>query len=135
MKRFLLSIIGILTFAIGMNAETYTHTFKDKELDENGGKASLSGIEWTSSKASITWNKEKGIQLGSKSAVCPSFSLTTSAFKDYTIKKAITHFVLDDHPHAVDITKEIIEDEISSYMDLLHYKNKGEIVYNIVFFN
>lgn len=91
MKRFLLSIIGILTFAIGMNAETYTHTFKDKELDENGGKASLSGIEWTSSKASITWNKEKGIQLGSKSAVCPSFSLTTSAFKDYTIKSVTVH--------------------------------------------
>ena len=86
MKRFLLSIIGLMAFAFGMNAETYTHTFKKGDLNTNGGTVTLSDIEWTASSAnSIGWNKEKGIQLGSKNAVCSSFTLTTSAFKDYTI--------------------------------------------------
>ena len=86
MKRFLLSIIGILVLAIGINAETYTHTFIQDELTTSGGMVKLSDIEWTASAAnSIGWNKEKGIQLGSKNAACTSFSLTTSAFKDFTI--------------------------------------------------
>ena len=86
MKRFLLSIIGLMFFAISVNAETYTHTFKQGELNTNGGTVKLSDIEWTASSAnSIGWNKDKGIQLGSKSAACTSFTLTTSAFKDYTI--------------------------------------------------
>lgn len=87
MKRFLLSIIGLMAFAFGMNAETYTHTFKDGDLNTKGGTATLSDIEWTASSAnSIGWNKSgRGIQFGSKSAVCSSFTLTTSAFKDYTI--------------------------------------------------
>lgn len=87
MKRFLLSIIGLMAFAFGMNAETYTHTFKQGELNTNGGTVTLSDIEWTASSAnSISWNKSgRGIQFGSKSAVCSSFTLTTSAFKDYAI--------------------------------------------------
>ncbi len=92
MKRFLLSIIAILAFAIGINAETYTHTFQKDELTTKGGNVTLSGIEWTASSAnSIGWNNEKGIQFGSKSAVCANFSLTTSAFKDYTIKSVTVH--------------------------------------------
>lgn len=92
MKRFLLSIIAILAFAIGINAETYTHTFQKDELTTKGGNVTLSGIEWTASSAnSIGWNNEKGIQFGSKSAVCTNFSLTTSAFKDYTIKSVTVH--------------------------------------------
>ena len=86
MKRFLLSIIGILVFAIGINAETYTHTFKQGELTTGGGKVILSSMEWTASSASqIGWNKDRGIQLGAKQTPCTNYSLTTSAFKDYTI--------------------------------------------------
>lgn len=86
MKRFLLTIVGLLAFAIGMNAETYTHTFAQDELTTQGGNVALSGIEWTASAAdNIGWNKEKGIQFGNKNAACKSFSLSTSAFKDFTI--------------------------------------------------
>lgn len=92
MKRFLLSIIAILAFAIGTNAETYTHTFQKDELTTKGGNVTLSGMEWTSSSAnSIGWHNEKGIQFGSKSAACANFSLTTSAFKDYTIKSVTVY--------------------------------------------
>lgn len=86
MKRFLLSIVGLMVFVIGMNAETYTHTFKEGELTTTGGTVTLSGMEWAASSAtSIGWSKERGIQFGSKNTACPSFTLTTSAFKDYTI--------------------------------------------------
>ena len=51
MKRFLLTIVGLLAFAIGMNAETYTHTFAQDELTTQGGNVALSGIEWTASAA------------------------------------------------------------------------------------
>ena len=33
-------------------------------------------------------------------------------YQDYTIKKAITHFVMDDYPHEVEITDEIINSEL-----------------------
>ncbi|MBO5921268.1 MAG: chitobiase/beta-hexosaminidase C-terminal domain-containing protein [Bacteroidaceae bacterium] len=86
MKRFLLSIVGLMAFVIGVNAETYTHTFKEGELTTTGGTVTLSGMEWAASSAtSIGWSKERGIQFGSKNTACPSFTLTTSAFKDYTI--------------------------------------------------
>ena len=45
MKRFLLTIVGLLGFAIGMNAETYTHTFAQDELTTQGGNVALSGID------------------------------------------------------------------------------------------
>lgn len=35
-------------------------------------------------------------------------------FRDCTIKKAITHFVLDDNPYTVEITDDIIEEELSN---------------------
>ncbi len=35
-------------------------------------------------------------------------------YKDYTIKKAITHFVRNDDPHEVEITDEIIRKELES---------------------
>lgn len=86
MRRFLLSIIGLMAIAIGINAETYIHTFKQSDLDTNGGTVTLSCIEWNASSAtSIGWNKDRGIQFGNKNAVCPNFTLTTSAFKDYAI--------------------------------------------------
>lgn len=86
MKRFLLSIIGLMAIAIGINAETYIHTFKQGDLNTNGGTVTLSSIEWSASTAtSINWNKDRGIQFGNKNAVCPNFTLTTSAFKDYAI--------------------------------------------------
>ena len=92
MKRFLLSIIGLLVFAISMNAETYTHTFKKNELTTTGGKVTLDGIDWNASSATyIDWNDERGIQFGKKAAACPTFSLSTSAFEDYTITSVIVY--------------------------------------------
>ena len=39
-------------------------------------------------------------------------------FKDYTIKKAITHFVVDDYPHSVDITDEALEKQLNDLNDV-----------------
>ena len=33
-------------------------------------------------------------------------------YNDFTVKKAITHFVRDDYPHEVEITDEVINDEL-----------------------
>ena len=67
MKRFLLTIVGLLAFAIGMNAETYTHTFKKNELTTTGGKVTLDGIDWNASSATfIDWNDEKVYNLERK---------------------------------------------------------------------
>jgi len=35
-------------------------------------------------------------------------------YKDCTIKKAITHFVMDDYPHEVDITDDVINSELEN---------------------
>lgn len=91
MKKFLLTFIGILAFVISMNARTYTHQFAstNKESLQSGGAIELSGFVWNSSGAnSIGWNTSgKGIQFGSTSAVCSSFTLSTSAFSECKIKK------------------------------------------------
>ena len=92
MKRFLLSIIGVLAFAIGMNAENYTHTFKKDELTKNGGKITLSNTDWTASNATaIGWNNDRGIKLGEGTNICTKYSLSTSAFKDFTIKSVTVY--------------------------------------------
>lgn len=95
MKRFLLTLIGIIAIATGMNAETYKHQFSKGELSKDGGSvvlkddnSKLENVQWTASSAtSIGWNANgKGIQLGSSSVACPNFSITTSVFSEFTIK-------------------------------------------------
>lgn len=86
MKRFLLSIIGVLVFAICLNARTYTHTFQDGDLTAKGGVVKLTDIEWNSLEVKeIKWNDDFGIQIGSGTNFCEEYSLKTSAFKDYII--------------------------------------------------
>ena len=46
-------------------------------------------------------------------------------YKDYKIKKAITHFVLNDHKHEVDITDEIIENELKHLDEVASEINDG----------
>lgn len=90
MKRFLLFSVGILIAFVSMNAETYTHTFKNGDLTPAGGTVSLSGIEWTASpEDNVVWDSKnnRGFTIGSKNDVCKSYTLSTSAFADFTIKK------------------------------------------------
>ena len=90
MRKFLLSLIGLLAFILTANAETYTHTFVDGDLTTNGGTNKFSGFDWSFSKASdgseVTWSNGKGIQFGSRSNPCTSYSISTSAFNGFTIK-------------------------------------------------
>lgn len=39
-------------------------------------------------------------------------------FKDYKIKKAITHFVLTDHQHEVDIDDEVLDEQLNRLYDI-----------------
>ena len=90
MKKTLLLFIGFMTFAMGVNAETYTHTFKKGDLDKSATSAcsvTLSDVVWNATAANnIGWSNDKGIQIGKKAEACNNYSLTTSAFKDFTIK-------------------------------------------------
>lgn len=75
--------------AVTAGAETYTHTFKSGELTTAGGTVILSDIEWTASSAThIGWdnNNGRGIQLGSKNTLNPTYQLSTSAFTGCTIR-------------------------------------------------
>ena len=86
MRKFLLSLIGLFAFILTANAVTYTHTFKEDDLNANGGTKTFSGFEWSFSKPSeISWQGNKGFQLGSRNNPCTSYSLSTSAFNGYTI--------------------------------------------------
>ena len=90
MKKILLSLFTIFSILTTANAESYTHTFNDGDLTTEGGTAKFTGFEWSFSKASdgseVTWGgNSKGVQFGSRNNVCTSYSLSTSAFKDYTI--------------------------------------------------
>lgn len=95
MRKFLLSLIGLLAFILTANAETYTHTFVDGDLTTNGGTNTFSGFDWSFSKASdgseVTWSNGKGIQFGSRSNPCTSYSISTSAFNGYTIKSVTVY--------------------------------------------
>ena len=88
MRKILLSLIGMFAVILTANAVDYVHTFKDGDLNVNGGTKTFTEVEWSFPKAtSIGWDKSsgKGIQIGSRSACCTNYSLSTSAFKDYTI--------------------------------------------------
>lgn len=68
-------------------AETYTHTFNNGELTTEGGTVTLSDIEWTASSSTyVGWSAEKGIQIGSKNNVNPTYQLSTSALAGCTVK-------------------------------------------------
>ncbi len=89
MKKFLLSLFCLIVMAATAGAETYTHTFKNGELTAEGGTVILSDIEWTASSSTyIGWDSSngRGIQLGSKKTVNPTYQLSTSAFTGCTIR-------------------------------------------------
>lgn len=87
MKNFLLSLFCLIFMAATVSAETYTHTFKSGELTTEGGTVTLSDIEWTASSSTyVGWNAEKGIQIGTKQTVNPTYQLSTSAFAGCTIR-------------------------------------------------
>ena len=89
MKKFLLSLFCLIFMAVTAGAETYTHTFKNGELTTAGGSVTLSDIEWTASSATyIGWdnNNGRGIQLGSKNTLNPTYQLSTSALAGCTIR-------------------------------------------------
>lgn len=46
-------------------------------------------------------------------------------FKDYTIKKAIIHFVLKDHPHIVEINDEDVSNELKGLDEVAKKIKKG----------
>lgn len=73
--------------AATVGAETYTHTFNNGELITEGGTVTLSDIEWTASSSThVGWSAEKGIQIGSKNNVNPTYQLSTSALAGCTIR-------------------------------------------------
>ncbi|MBR2318758.1 MAG: chitobiase/beta-hexosaminidase C-terminal domain-containing protein [Bacteroidaceae bacterium] len=88
MKKLLLSLFCLILMAATAGAETYTHTFKSGELTTDGGTVTLSDIEWTASSATyIGWNNNgRGIQLGSKNTLNPTYQLSTSALAGCTIR-------------------------------------------------
>lgn len=89
MKKFLLSLLCLITVAGTVSAETYKHTFESGSLQKDGGTAMLSDFEWSyTSTTYIGWdnNNVKGIQIGSKNNPNPSYTLSTSAFTGCTIK-------------------------------------------------
>ena len=87
MKKILLSLFCLIFMAATVGAETYTHTFKSGELTTEGGTVTLSDIEWTASSSTyIDWKADKGIQIGSKSAINPTYQLSTSALAGCTIR-------------------------------------------------
>ena len=94
MKRLLLSLIGITAITLDINALVYTHVFKSGDLGTKGSTTNLSGFEWTASDANfITWTAEReALQFGSKDkGACEKYSLTSSAFAEFTIKEVIVH--------------------------------------------
>lgn len=87
MKRFLLSFFSFVVVLSAM-AETYTYKFANGDLKTDAGVVTLGDYEWNASAANqINWNANgKGIQIGSKAAPCTSYTLSTKAFADFTIK-------------------------------------------------
>ena len=73
----------LAAIVLAVNAETYTHTFKNEELTTVGGTFTFSDITWNATPASyIGWDKNgKGIQIGSKANPnTDTYTLSTSAF-------------------------------------------------------
>ena len=89
MKKFLLSLFSLIFMAATVSAETYTHTFANGELKTEGGTVTLSNIKWTASSATyIAWDSSngRGIQLGSKNILNPTYQLSTTALAGCTIR-------------------------------------------------
>lgn len=87
MKKFLLSLFAVFCVLATANAETYKHTFKQGDLQPAGGTVTLSGMVWNSTAAgTIGWSNGRGISIGSKNDVCESYTLSSNAFAEYTIK-------------------------------------------------
>ena len=87
MKKFLLSLFAIICTLTTVNAETYTHIFKQYDLTTKAETVSLSGIEWTTTEATaIGWNNAKGIEIGVKNNGTMFYSLSTSAFANLKIR-------------------------------------------------
>ena len=87
MKKFLLSLFAVFCVLATANAETYKHTFKQGDLTTAGGTVTLSGMVWNSTAAgTIGWSNGRGISIGSKNDVCESYTLSSNAFAEYTIK-------------------------------------------------
>ena len=97
MKKFLLLLIGFMAFAVGLNARTYTHTFKKEDLTTVGrndlvlgsisyaenGELVSSDIVWEASDAPVMkWDATngRGFQIGSTNEVCTNYSLKTNSF-------------------------------------------------------
>ena len=66
MRKFLLSLIGMFAVILTANAVDYVHTFKDGDLNANGGTTSFTGFEWSfsSAHADSKWVSGKGFQIG-----------------------------------------------------------------------
>lgn len=103
MKRILLTLIGIIAFSIGMNAETYTHQFGNNQLTSAGGTVTLNDFEWTASSATpFKWTTGgKGYQIGESKNPCKSYSLSTTAFAEFTIKKVTVYSCMGSGGDAV----------------------------------
>ncbi len=87
MKKFSLSLFAIICTLTTVNAETYTHIFKQYDLTTNAETVSLSDIEWTTTEATaIGWNNAKGIEIGVKNNGTMFYSLSTSAFANLKIR-------------------------------------------------
>ena len=87
MKKFLLSLFAVFCVLATANAETYKHTFKEGDLTTAGGTVTLSDMVWNSTAAgAIGWTNGRGISIGSKNEVCKSYTLSSNAFAEYTIK-------------------------------------------------
>lgn len=95
MKKFLLSLFSILTVLATANAETYTHTFKNGELTTEGGTVVLSDIEWSATSSTyIGWSAQKGIQIGSKETVNPTYQLSTKALAGCKITSVTVNSII-----------------------------------------
>ena len=77
----------MLAFALTANAETYKHTFKQGDLNAAGGEVTLSGFVWNCTPATtLGWTNGRGISIGKKDNVCTSYTLSSNAFAEFTIR-------------------------------------------------
>lgn len=78
MKKLLLTLFCMLWCILGVNADTYTYTFKQGNLKTAGGTATLNKIDWQYSNCEyIGWDSSKGIQIGSGKKPAETWSIST----------------------------------------------------------
>ena len=89
MKKLSFFLMAML-MSIMSFAETYTHTFVKGEMKT--GSVTLSGVTWNTAAdpgtTAYNWDGQataKGIQIGTKSAPCESYTFSTSHFVDYMV--------------------------------------------------